>query len=140
MSATAIHFIGGALHHARALCALCAPTTNSYRRLVPGFEAPTILVYSQRNRSACIRVPFTGANKSAKRLEFRTPDPSCNPYLSLSAILLAGVDGIRRAIEPAPPVDQDIYEFATSEHGRLLQATPGFLTQALDALEELQEG
>ncbi len=136
LSATAIHFIGGVLHHARALCALCAPTTNSYRRLVPGFEAPTILVYSQRNRSACIRVPFTGANKSAKRLEFRTPDPSCNPYLSLSAILLAGVDGIRRAIEPAPPVDQDIYEFATSEHGRLLQATPGSLTQALDALED----
>ena len=81
-------------------------------------------------------MPFTGASKSAKRIEFRTPDPSCNPYLAMAAILLAGVDGIRRGIEPAPPVDQDIYEFAMSEHGRLLQATPGSLTQSLDALED----
>ncbi len=93
-------------------------------------------MYSQRNRSACIRVPFTGANDKAKRIEFRTPDPSCNPYLSLAAILLAGVDGVRNKTEPAAPVDENIYEFATSEHGRLLQATPGSLAQSLDALED----
>ncbi|MHC5006829.1 MAG: type I glutamate--ammonia ligase, partial [Planctomycetota bacterium] len=126
----------GLLRHAPAVCAFAAPTTNSYRRLVPGYEAPTILVYSQRNRSACIRVPFTGANANAKRLEFRSPDPSCNPYLSLAAILLAGIDGIQNRIEPPPPVDENIYEFATSEHGRLLQATPTALSQSLDALEE----
>ena len=103
---------------------------------MPGYEAPVILVYSQRNRSACIRVPFTGANANAKRIEFRSPDPSCNPYLSLAAILLAGIDGVRNRIEPAPPVDENIYEFATSEHGRLLQATPSSLVQALDALED----
>jgi glutamine synthetase len=136
LSDLARHFVGGLLAHAPAVCAFAAPTTNSYRRLVPGYEAPTILVYSQRNRSACVRVPFTGANTKAKRVEFRTPDPSCNPYLALSAILLAGVDGVRNEIEPAPPVDENIYQFATSEHGRLLQATPGSLTQSLDALEE----
>ena len=135
LSEFAVHFIGGLLHHASAVCAFSAPTTNSYRRLVPGYEAPTILVYSQRNRSACIRVPFTGANANAKRVEFRSPDPSCNPYLSLAAILLAGIDGVRNRIEPAPPVDENIYEFATSEHGRLLQATPTSLVQSLDALE-----
>jgi glutamine synthetase len=129
-------FYEGLLRHAPAVCAFAAPTTNSYRRLVPGYEAPTILVYSQRNRSACIRVPFTGANANAKRLEFRSPDPSCNPYLSLAAILLAGIDGIQNRIEPPPPVDENIYEFATSEHGRLLQATPTALSQSLDALEE----
>lgn len=135
LSDFAVHFIGGVLKHARAVCAFSAPTTNSYRRLVPGFEAPIILVYSQRNRSACIRVPFTGTNPDAKRLEFRTPDPSCNPYLSLAAILLAGVDGVSNQIEPPAPVDEDIYEFATSEHGKLLQATPTSLDEALDALE-----
>jgi glutamine synthetase len=136
LSAFATHFIGGVLKHAPAVCAFSAPTTNSYRRLVPGYEAPIILVYSQRNRSACIRVPFTGANANAKRIEFRTPDPSCNPYLSLAAILLAGVDGVRHEITPPAPVDENIYEFATSEHGRLLQATPGSLAQSLDALED----
>jgi glutamine synthetase len=136
LSAFATHFVGGVLTHAPAVCAFAAPTTNSYRRLVPGYEAPVILVYSQRNRSACIRVPFTGANANAKRIEFRSPDPSCNPYLSLAAILLAGIDGVRNRIEPAPPVDENIYEFATSEHGRLLQATPASLVQALDALED----
>jgi glutamine synthetase len=136
LSELAVHFIAGVLKHASAVCAFSAPTTNSYRRLVPGYEAPIILVYSQRNRSACIRVPFTGANANAKRIEFRTPDPSCNPYLSLAAILLAGVDGVRNRLEPASPVDENIYEFATSEHGRLLQATPGSLAQALDALED----
>jgi glutamine synthetase len=131
----AVHFIGGVLAHARAVCAFAAPTTNSYRRLVPGYEAPIILVYSQRNRSACIRVPFTGANANAKRIEFRTPDPSCNPYLSLAAVLLAGIDGVRNKTQPADPVDENIYEFARSDHGRLLQATPGSLGEALDALE-----
>jgi glutamine synthetase len=135
LSEFAVHFIGGLLQHAPAVCALSAPTTNSYRRLVPGYEAPTILVYSQRNRSACIRVPFTGANDKAKRIEFRSPDPSCNPYLSLAAILLAGIDGVRNRIQPPPPVDENIYEFATSEHGRLLQATPIALSESLDALE-----
>jgi glutamine synthetase len=136
LSPFAIHFIGGVLKHASAVCAFSAPTTNSYRRLVPGYEAPVILVYSQRNRSACVRVPFTGANANAKRIEFRPPDPSCNPYLSLAAILLAGVDGVRNRIEPAAPVDENIYQFATSEHGRLLQATPSSLAQSLDALED----
>jgi glutamine synthetase len=136
LSDFAVHFIGGLLHHASAVCAFAAPTTNSYRRLVPGYEAPTILVYSQRNRSACIRVPFTGANANAKRIEFRSPDPSCNPYLSLATILLAGIDGVRNRIEPPPPVDENIYKFATSEHGRLLQATPTALVQSLDALED----
>jgi glutamine synthetase len=136
LSEFAVHFIGGLLRHAAAVCAFSAPTTNSYRRLVPGYEAPTILVYSQRNRSACIRVPFTGANAKAKRIEFRSPDPSSNPYLSLAAILLAGLDGVRNRIEPAPPVDENIYEFATSEHGRQLQAVPSALSHALDALED----
>jgi len=136
LSDFAVHFIGGLLKHARAICAFSAPTTNSYRRLVPGFEAPIILVYSQRNRSACIRVPFTGTNPNAKRLEFRTPDPSCNPYLSLAAILLGGVDGVSKRIEPVTPVDENIYEFATSEHGKLLQATPTSLEEALDSLEK----
>ncbi len=135
LSRLAVHFIGGILAHARAVCAFAAPTTNSYRRLVPGYEAPIVLVYSQRNRSACIRVPFTGSNAKAKRIEFRTPDPSCNPYLALAAILLAGVDGVRRKTVPADPVDENIYDFATSEHGKLLQATPGSLVEALDALE-----
>ncbi|MFT5424654.1 MAG: glutamine synthetase [Phycisphaerales bacterium] len=135
LSDFAIHFVGGILAHAPAVCAFAAATTNSYRRLVPGYEAPTILAYSQRNRSACVRVPFTGANANAKRVEFRTPDPLCNPYLALSAILLAGIDGVINKTEPAPPVDQDIFKFATSEHGRLLQATPSSLSESLDALE-----
>ena len=139
LSRTAILFIGGLLAHARSLCAFSAPTTNSYRRLVPGYEAPINLVYSQRNRSACVRIPFTGARPSAKRLEFRTPDPSANPYLSCAAILMAGIDGIVRELEPPAPVDQDIYEFATTEHGKLLSSTPGSLEIALDALEDDHE-
>jgi glutamine synthetase len=136
LSDTAIHFVGGLLKHARALCAFCAPSTNSYRRLVPGYEAPINLVYSQRNRSACVRVPFTGANPKTKRLEFRTPDPTANPYLSTAAVLMAGIDGIVNETEPPAPVDENIYKFATSEHGRLLQSVPGSLEEALDALED----
>lgn len=128
-------FIGGLLHHAAALCAFCAPTTNSYRRLVPGYEAPINLVYSANNRSACIRIPSTGADAKAKRIEFRTPDPSCNPYLAFAAILLAGVDGIRNRIEPPAPIDEDIYELAGTERGKSIGSAPGSLEKALDALE-----
>jgi glutamine synthetase len=128
-------FIGGLLHHASALCAFCAPTTNSYRRLVPGYEAPINLVYSANNRSACIRIPSTGPDAKAKRIEFRTPDPSCNPYLAFAAILLAGVDGIRNRIEPPAPIDEDIYELAGTERGKSIGSAPGSLEKALDALE-----
>jgi glutamine synthetase len=128
-------FIGGLLHHAAALCAFCAPTTNSYRRLVPGYEAPINLVYSANNRSACIRIPATGPDAKAKRIEFRTPDPSCNPYLAFAAILLAGVDGIRNRIEPPAPIDEDIYELAGTERGKSIRSAPGSLEKALDALE-----
>ena len=128
-------FIGGLLHHASALCAFCAPTTNSYRRLVPGYEAPINLVYSASNRSACIRIPSTGSDANAKRIEFRTPDPSCNPYLAFAAILLAGVDGIRNRIEPPAPIDEDIYELAGTERGKSIGSAPGSLEKALDALE-----
>jgi glutamine synthetase len=135
LSPLAINFIGGLLHHAPALCAFCSPTTNSYRRLVPGYEAPINLVYSQGNRSACIRVPLTGDNAKAKRIEFRSPDPSCNPYLAFSAILLAGIDGIRNEIDPPPPIDKNIYQIVGSEQGRNIKNTPGSLEKALDALE-----
>jgi glutamine synthetase len=136
LSENAEYFIGGLLKHARAVCAFSAPSTNSYRRLVPGYEAPINLVHSQRNRSACVRIPFTGAKAAAKRIEFRTPDPTANPYLSCAAVLMAGIDGIRNRIAPPDPVDQDIYEFAQTEHGKLLQSTPGSLAEALDALED----
>jgi glutamine synthetase len=139
LSRLATHFIGGLLHHARAVCAFSAPTTNSYRRLVPGYEAPINLVYSQRNRSACVRIPYTGANVNAKRLEFRTPDPAANPYLSCAAVLMAGIDGIVREIEPPAPIDEDIYEYANTETGRLLRSVPSSLEAALDALEDDHE-
>ena len=103
-------YIGGLLHHAPSLLAFTNPTVNSYHRLVPGFEAPTNLVYSARNRSACIRIPLTGSNPKAKRIEFRCPDPSSNPYLAFAACLLAGLDGIQNKIEPLAPVDKDLYE------------------------------
>jgi glutamine synthetase len=136
LSQLALKFIGGLLHHAPALCAFCSPTTNSYRRLVPGYEAPINLVYSQGNRSACIRVPFSGDNPKAKRIEFRSPDPSCNPYLAFAAILLAGIDGIQNSIEPPPPVDENVYKLVGAERGRGIKNTPGSLDKALDALEQ----
>ncbi len=136
LSEMAIHFIGGVLKHAPALCAFAAPTTNSYRRLVPGYEAPMNLVYSQRNRSACIRIPMFATSPKAKRIEFRTPDPSCNPYLAFSAILLAGLDGVRRGIEPPDPIDEDIYELADTEKGKSIARTPGSLEESIDALEK----
>ena len=110
------------------------PTVNSYHRLVPGFEAPVNLVYSQRNRSACIRIPITGNNPKAKRLEFRVPDPSSNPYLAFSAMLMAGLDGIQNKIEPPEPVDKDLYELPPDEAANIAQV-PGTLAEVLDALE-----
>src|SRR4029078_8306865 len=109
LSDVARWYIGGILKHAPSLLAFTNPTVNSYHRLVPGFEAPISLVYSQRNRSACVRIPITGSNPKAKRIEFRCPDPSANPYLAFSALLLAGLDGIQNKTEPSDPIDKDIY-------------------------------
>jgi glutamine synthetase len=143
LSDTARHYIGGLLKHAPSLLAFTNPTVNSYHRLVPGFEAPVNLVYSQRNRSACIRIPITGANPKAKRIEFRVPDPSSNPYLAFSAMLMAGMDGIRNKIEPEQPVDKDLYELPPDEHAEIAQV-PASLPEVLNALEDdnayLQEG
>src|SRR5437867_13290847 len=110
LSPMAMHYIGGLLKHAKALCALCSPTTNSYKRLVPGFEAPVNLAYSQRNRSAAIRIPTYSENPKTKRIEYRPPDPSANPYLCYSAMLLAGLDGIQNRIDPGDPLDKNLYE------------------------------
>ena len=129
-----VYFIGGLLRHAATLCAFCAPTTNSYRRLVPGYEAPINLIYSQRNRSACVRIPMYSGSEKAKRVEFRTPDPSCNPYLAFAAILMAGIDGIVNRIEPPPPIDEDIYEMA-GNGGPEIKSTPGSLAESINALE-----
>ncbi|HET7405799.1 MAG TPA: type I glutamate--ammonia ligase [Mycobacteriales bacterium] len=134
LSDTARYYIGGLLKHAPALLAFTNPTTNSYRRLVPGYEAPVNLVYSQRNRSACCRIPITGTNPKAKRIEFRVPDPSCNPYLAFAAMLMAGVDGIRNKIEPPEPIDKDLYELPPDEHAAVAQV-PGSLERVLDELE-----
>ena len=134
LSDTARYYIGGLLHHAPSLLAFTNPTANSYHRLVPGFEAPVNLVYSARNRSACIRIPLTGSNPKAKRIEFRCPDPSSNPYLAFSACLLAGLDGIQNRIEPPAPVDKDLYELPPDEHAEINQV-PGTLTDVLDRLE-----
>ena len=127
-------YVGGLLHHAPALLAFTNPTVNSYHRLVPGYEAPVNLVYSQRNRSACIRIPITGTNPKAKRIEFRCPDPSSNPYLAFSAMLMAGLDGIKNKIEPPLPVDKDLYELPPDE-ARGIPQVPSSLPAVLDALE-----
>ena len=134
LSALGRHYIGGLLAHAWALCALCAPTTNSYRRLVPGYEAPINLVYSQRNRSACCRIPMYSSNPRAKRVEFRTPDPSCNGYLAFTAMLMAGLDGIENRTDPGQPIDKNLYDLPLAE-AKSVKSTPGSLQQALDALE-----
>jgi glutamine synthetase len=134
LSDTARWYIGGLLHHAPSLLAFTNPTVNSYHRLVPGYEAPVNLVYSARNRSACVRIPVTGSNPKAKRIEFRVPDPSSNPYLAFSAMLMAGIDGIKNRIEPPAPVDKDLYELPPEEHASIAQV-PGSLTAVLDALE-----
>ncbi|MGH3116737.1 MAG: type I glutamate--ammonia ligase [Gaiellales bacterium] len=135
ISDLARHYIGGLLAHAPALLALVAPTTNSYRRLVPGFEAPVNLVYSKRNRSACVRIPVYHKSPKAKRVEFRCPDPSCNPYLAFSAMLMAGLDGIKQNIEPPDPIDHDLYDLPPEDAARVAQV-PGSLDEALAALEE----
>ncbi len=134
ISDTARHYIGGLLKHAEALCAFIAPTTNSYRRLVPGYEAPINLVYSARNRSACVRIPMYSTSEKSKRLEFRTPDPSCNPYYAFSAMLMAGLDGIMSKAEPPKPIDKDLYELEPEEATQV-KSMPGSLGESLDALE-----
>jgi glutamine synthetase len=134
LSDTARHYIGGILEHAPSVLAFTNPTVNSYHRLVPGFEAPISLVYSSRNRSASVRIPITGANPKAKRVETRFPDPSANPYLAFSALMLAGLDGIKNKIEPAEPVDKDIYELPPDELAEIDQV-PTSLGAVLDALE-----
>src|SRR5438105_396626 len=127
-------YIGGLITHAPALLAFSNPTTNSYRRLVPGYEAPINLVYSQRNRSACVRIPLYFKTPAAKRLEFRTPDPTCNPYLAFSAMLMAGLDGVEHKIEPPDPIDKDLYALPPEE-ARGVKQVPGSLEEVLDALE-----
>lgn len=126
------------MKHADALCAFIAPTTNSYRRLVPGYEAPINLAYSRRNRSACVRIPMYSESEKAKRLEFRTPDPSCNPYYAFPAMLMAGLDGVMQRIEPPPPMDKDLYEL-TAEESAGVKSMPGSLELVLEALERDHE-
>ncbi len=134
LSETALYYIGGILRHSPALLALCAPTTNSYRRLTPGYEAPVNLVYSSRNRSAGIRIPRYSASPSATRIEYRCPDPTANPYLAFAAILMAGLDGIHNKIHPGAPADFDLYELSAEQAAGIPQV-PGSLEAALDALQ-----
>jgi glutamine synthetase len=138
VSQEALYAIGGILKHCSALCAITNPTTNSYKRLVPGFEAPVNLAYSSRNRSAAIRIPMYSASPKAKRIEFRTPDPSCNGYLAFSAILMAVIDGIENKIDPGEPLDKDIYGLPPEELADIPSA-PGSLDEALAALKEDHE-
>jgi glutamine synthetase len=135
LSQMALHYIGGILKHAPALLALCAPTTNSYRRLVPGYEAPVNLAYSQRNRSAACRIPVYSKSPKSKRVEFRCPDPTANPYLCFSALLMAGLDGVMNKIDPGKPIDKDLYELEPAE-AKKIKSTPGSLGEVLDALEK----
>src|SRR5437764_4346750 len=129
----ALHYIGGLLRHARALSAIIAPTTNSYKRLVPGYEAPGNLAYSRRNRSAACRIPMYSASPKAKRVEFRPPDPSANPYLAFAAMLMAGLDGIQNKLDPGEPLDKDIYDLSPEELQNV-PTLPGSLDRALEAL------
>ena len=138
LSELALYYIGGILRHARALCAFVAPTTNSYKRLVPGFEAPVNLAYSSRNRSASIRIPMYSPSPKAKRIEVRFPDPSCNGYLAFAAMLMAGLDGIENRIDPGEPLDKDIYGLSPEELENV-PSTPSSLEEALNALEEDHE-
>jgi len=134
LSPMALHFIGGILKHAPALCGIANPTTNSYKRMTPGFEAPVNLAYSKRNRSAAVRIPMYPNNPKAKRIEYRCPDPACNPYLTFAALLMAGLDGVKNKIDPGKPLDVDIYDLEGSELGKV-PTTPGSLEQALKNLE-----
>jgi glutamine synthetase len=138
MSEMAMHYIGGILKHAPALCALTNPTTNSYRRLVPGYEAPVNLAYSSRNRSASIRIPMYSSSPKARRIEVRFPDPSCNPYLAFSAMMMAGLDGVQRKLDPGDPLDKDIYSLSPEEL-KDVPHVPGSLDDALLALERDHE-
>ncbi|MBW2062776.1 MAG: type I glutamate--ammonia ligase [Deltaproteobacteria bacterium] len=138
LSQMALHYIGGILTHAKALCAFCAPTTNSYKRLVPGFEAPVNMAYSSRNRSAAIRIPLYSPSPKAKRVEVRFPDPSCNGYMAFSAMLMAGLDGIQNKIPAGDPLDKDIYALSPEELTDVPSA-PGSLEEALRALEDDHE-
>jgi glutamine synthetase len=133
LSQTALYYIGGLLRHTPALMAFCAPTTNSYRRLVPGYEAPVNMCYSKRNRSAAVRIPVYSSNPKSVRVEYRPPDPSANPYLAFAAMLMAGIDGVRRKIDPGEPMDIDLYE--TDGKGPKIAQVPGSLDAALSALE-----
>ena len=134
LSKTALYYIGGILKHAPALLAFCNPTTNSYRRLVPGYEAPINLIYSQRNRSAAVRIPAYSRSEKAKRIECRFPDPTCNGYLAFSAMLMAGLDGIQNKITPPGPLDKDLYDLPAEEMAKI-ESTPGTLSEVLDRLE-----
>lgn len=138
LSDDALYYIGGLLTHARSLCAIIAPTTNSYKRLVPGYEAPVNIAYSQRNRSACVRIPVYSKSEKGKRIEFRTPDPSCNPYLAFSALMMAGLDGIQNRIHPGDPLDKDLYDLEPEELADI-ESTPVSLGDSLDALEDDHE-
>jgi glutamine synthetase len=135
ISQSAEYFIGGLIKHIGSVLAFTSPTTNSYRRLVPGYEAPINLIYSQRNRSACVRIPMYLESALAKRIEFRPPDCSCNPYLAFSAVLMAGLDGIENKILPPEPIDKDLYELE-EEEARKIKSTPGSLEEVIDALEK----
>jgi glutamine synthetase len=135
LSQMAMYAIGGLLKHAPSLLAFTSPTTNSYKRLVPGFEAPVNLAYSRRNRSAAIRIPLYSTSPKAKRIEFRCPDPSCNPYLAFSAMLMAVIDGIQNKIDPGEPLDKDIYDLEPEELEKVPQ-TPGSLRESLNALSD----
>jgi glutamine synthetase len=134
LSPMALYAIGGILKHAKALCALCSPTTNSYKRLVPGYEAPVNLAYSARNRSAAIRIPTFSENPKAKRIEYRPPDPSANPYLCYTALLMASLDGILNKLDPGEPMDKNLYELPPEELAKVPQIC-GSLPEALDHLE-----
>jgi glutamine synthetase len=134
LSQMALYYIGGILKHAPALLAFCAPTTNSYRRLVPGYEAPINLIYSQRNRSAAVRIPLYSRSEKSKRVEVRFPDPTANGYLAFSALLMAGLDGIQNKIVPPGPMDKDLYDLPPADLAKVAK-TPGSLGEVLDALE-----
>jgi glutamine synthetase len=138
LSKLALNFIGGILKHARALCAICSPTTNSYKRLVPGYEAPVNLAYSSRNRSAAIRIPTYSENPKTKRIEYRPPDPAANPYLAFAALMMAGLDGVLNRIDPGEPIDKNLYELPPEELKKVPQV-PASLGEALDCLEKDHE-
>src|SRR5256886_7588775 len=138
LSQMALYYVGGLLKHARALCAICNPTTNSYKRLVPGYEAPVNLAYSARNRSAAVRIPTFSENPKAKRLEYRPPDPAANPYPAVAALLMAGLDGIQNKIDPGEPLDKNIYELPPEELKKVPNVAGG-LGGGVDCLEEEHE-